>query len=279
MFFIVFGNVFFQNAYAQSVVTEEQKILDAENLYIKINDFLKNNENCAPEDFEKVCCEYIKSKSEPITVLNEDDFISQSVGHQLLYRGFSEKHFAYDLKQGKVYIGSNAKNVRGNGIYTTSNEKCARLFAKKNGDCIVKLFFDNNSKILNNDYLKEIKKIMCERHPKEFDYILNSTKRDLCVSPLDDYLSKFLEGCKTNDEWFKKVNELKSMNDPVLQELRTKKIKYFKDKKAALFYNNGLLANFLGYDILYTNEFDNELGVDIQEYLILNYGVLKVCNN
>ena len=34
MFFIVFGNVFFQNAYAQSVVAEEQKILDAENLYI-----------------------------------------------------------------------------------------------------------------------------------------------------------------------------------------------------------------------------------------------------
>ena len=36
---------------------------------------------------------------------------------------------------------------------------------------------------------------------------------------------------------------------------------YFKDKKAALFYNDGLIANFLGYDILYTNEFDKyEIG-------------------
>lgn len=277
MFFIVFGNVFFQNAYAQSVVTEEQKILDAENLYIKINDFLKNNENCAPEDFEKVCCEYIKSKSKPIAVLGEDDFINQSVGHQLIYRGFSEKHFADDLKQGKVYVGLNTMNVRGNGIYTSSNEKCASLFAK-NSACLVKLFFDNSSKILNSDYLKEIKRIMCERHPKEFDYILNSTKMDLCVSPLDDYLRKILEGYN-DDEWFQKLNELKSTNDPVLQELRTKKTRYFKDKKAALFYNDGLIANLLGYDILYTNEFDNELSVDIQEYLVLNYGVLKVCNN
>ena len=50
---------------------------------------------------------------------------------------------------------------------------------------------------------------------------------------------------------------------------------YYLDNKSAMFYNNGLLARLLGYDVLHTDM--SLLDFESHEYLILNAGVLTVC--
>ena len=111
-------------------------------------------------------------------------------------------------------------------------------------------------------------KIMIIRHA-EPDYSIDSlTEKGFKEAKL---LSLYMKDRDIDDFYCSPLGRAKDTAAPTME--------YFKDKKAALFYNDGLIANFLGYDILYTNEFDNELGVDIQEYLVLNYEVLKVCNN
>ena len=76
-----------------------------------------------------------------------------------------------------------------------------------------------------------------------------------------------------------KQSELLQTKIHRFSELQKNRIKYFKDKKVALYYNFGLLAKLLGYSVLHTDEYDKELKVDIQEYLILDPRVITINSN
>lgn len=295
------GTYYFMGPYKQ---VKKQK--EADLLYTKVNEFLHDNENISPENFEDKCVKYIQNNSGKPKILNKETFDAKSKNKIILYRGINgenAKKYTEEFKHGKIYIGKNIHNVRGNGIYTTANYKCAQHFADSN-ETIVTMFLNNKKNILENKYLEELKDIMVKKHSDEFSYIVDSIKMDLLYSPIDylatEYLFKeYIPDFDVNKLYelnFKEIAELeekllppealadidvlskaaeKAKSDSRYAELKQEK-KYFKDKKAALYYNSGLLAKLLGYDVLHTDEYDEELKVDIQEYLILDPEIISI---
>ncbi len=284
--------------------TSKQK--EADLLYEKINKFLSDNKNVSPEIFEDVCIKYMQSNSGKPNLLTENVFNKKAKNKIILYRGFNGENFKKYIekfKQGELYIGKNIDNVRGNGIYTTSNYKCAQQFAS-NKNAIVTMFLNNTNNILENKYLEELKDIMVKKYNSEFNYILKLEKVDFLYNPINYLVTEYLfkeyvpdfDVNKLYELNFKEIVKLeekllptevlndmevwdkiaeKAKNDSRYDELKQQK-KYFKDKKAALYYNSGLMAKLLGYDVLHTDEYDDELKVDIQEYLILNSDVITI---
>ena len=294
---------------AQSDSSEvEQKQREAELLYDEIQKFLNENEDCLPEDFETVCIGYLKSNSSKPVLLNSEDFLKESQNKLILYRGISgenSRKYADQFLSGNIYIAKNVDNVRGNGIYTTSNYECATHFSSSSNGVIVTMFLNNRNDLLENSYLEELKEVMVKRHPGEFDYIIDSPKVEYIYNPINDLSTEYifreyvpdfdvskLDGL-TQKEIISLTEELipeeifedPSFYDKLIEkikgdsryiEYKKNPVKYFKDKKAALYYNSGLLAKLLGYNVLYTDEYDQELKVNIQEYLILDPGVITI---
>ena len=205
--------------------------------------------------------------------MEKEDFLEQSKGKTVLYRGVSEKKYADEFRNGKVYIGKNVDNVRGNGIYTTSNKKLADDFTKDGS--VVEMFFtnDENLKTIETPYLKEIRQIMCQSHPEEFLDISKSEKNDLIFDSAGDYINSFFNDYanKNNksledftEDDYKSVGEI-ARQDPVFKQLKENRVKYFKTNIAAMFYNLGLLAKFLGYNVLYTDAYDFDFKEDDDE--------------
>lgn len=107
---------------------------------------------------------------------------------------------------------------------------------------IITMFMDNETKILDSDYLDECKDLIFLSQPK-----------------------KFKEAIPFNGE---------HMPMEVIKEL-----KLYQTKEEKLMHNSGLLARLLGYDAVYSKE--NQLDLDdsgygCNEYLIVNPEVLNV---
>ena len=81
---------------------------------------------------------------------------------------------------------------------------------------------------------------------------------------------------KEEEKVFKEVGN-KLEKDPVFQKLRAERKKYYTSNKAYVWFNSGLLAKLMGFDILYTNgSLRNFFIGNEEEYLIVNPNVLKV---
>ncbi|MDR0614681.1 MAG: hypothetical protein LBF82_01780 [Lactobacillales bacterium] len=252
---------------------------DAERLYTLINEFLRINQECSSENFEDVCRQYLLANSPRPRILGREEFVQNSRNKIILYRG-TKKKYADEFKLGQVYIAKNTRNVRGCGIYTTGNLACAELFANT-PDGIITMFIDDKSKLLRSDYLEEIKNIMIAQHKSEFAECVASNRSNSIYDSASEYISEYMSmwaikngGCDTFEK-LQQVGESLSKDSKFIELNRHRKI-YFKDKRTALFYDSGMLTKLLGYDVLGTEEYDDELGVDIQEYLVVNPFILTI---
>ena len=259
------------------------KLNDAERLYTKINKFLSNHSDVEPEKFDDFCRNFMLDsgqKAFKTKKLSKDDIV--------LYRGVSDKKFATEFKNGNIFIASNLENVRGCGIYTTTDLDLAKSYTDKfSPECIIKMTISkNNSKILENDYLEKLKSIIIEKYPKEFGKFKSKTKEDYIFDSMKDYLKEqykliFEELEKIeNPEMQNKLLEEKSKklkDDPICQKLLSQRKKYFKTNKSAIWYNSGLLTKLLGFDVLHANDYLSDFIDSKQdEYLIVNPNILNI---
>lgn len=255
----------------------QAKLEDSEKLYNKLNEFLEAHKMCSPEDFEDACRNYLNADDVVLRTLNRKESDQVSRDKLVLYRGLSDKKYAEEFKQGKIYIAKNVNNVRGCGIYTTENTECANFFAGNKDSDVVTMFIDKSIKCLENEYLLDLKDIILTNHRDEFcDYVTKS-RNELVFDSRAEYIAKMAKDCTTMEDFDRMREQLR--NDPYFQELSKSSKKYFKDKKISLFYNSGVLTKLLGYDALHTDEFDAELGFDIMEYLVVNPDILTICND
>ena len=270
---------------------------DAEFLYSRINEFLIAHKNVSPEMFDDVCKEYMGGTIPKINLLNNKDFEKQSKGNIILYRGVENKAYADELKQGKVYLS--CWGVRGSGIYTTTSLDCAKSYAGKENfnNTIIEMFISKgNAKILNNDYLEKLKKIIIEKHETEFGEFESNYRNEHIFDSLSGYNSKIF--AMVYQEVIAKLSEMNLSDKDYLKEeakifkkkmqqvkesaIYQKKFsetkKYYKSNKAYVWFNSGLLTKLLGYDVLYTKDLlSKECGSgDEEEYLIINANILSV---
>lgn len=261
------------------------KETDAEILYDKINEFLEQHADCPPESFEDICRDYIKSRCKSPVILDQNIFKLESSCKTIVYRGIPEKQYADALKSGQIYISKNIGNVRGNGIYTTSNKFCAEYFTRGNPDGIVTMFINKTDNILSYPYLDEITNIMLDNHP-ELAELLDPPLGKLILNSAEEFLKKASEEIQIKIDAMKNLTPEEATNlywqyfndiGKKYFETRLNKKCYFKDNSIAIFYNKGLQARLLDYDAIYTDEFDEDLCLDMQEYLILDSGILTIC--
>ena len=119
------------NIYASKFTSDAAVAYKSECLYKKINDFLLEYKDVPPEKFDDICKEYMTKNTTTVKLLSEKDFEEKSKDSIVLYRGINENQFADNFKKGIIYMPSNAKNVRGMGIYTTTSLECAKRYSDK----------------------------------------------------------------------------------------------------------------------------------------------------
>ena len=260
--------------------TFANEVDDAELLYTKIIEFLDKHIDDKPEGFDKVCSDYVKDNSGPIRVMEKDKFDCETSSEIKLYRGVTKKEYADDLKNGHIYISGNdlTINVSGSGIYTTDNRERTEAYVGDTGE-VINLSLKQSARVIDRTYLEKIKNIMCQKHPDEFKQSQEIDQYNLTAEGKwnHDYLKSYFK------EDYDKLDSLpKSRIDEAFKKMREELSKqsfygknYYLDKKDAIFYNSGLLARLLGYDVLYTDmSLEN---YENHEYLIVNAGVLAVC--
>lgn len=266
---------------------------DAESLYDKITNFLLEHKDVSPEEFDDICKEYMAKDITPVNLLSEKDFEKKSEDNIVLYRGLSEKNFADNFKKGVIYLPSNTKNVRGMGIYTTTSLDCARRYSEENNpETVVKMIIPKSKiKILENEYLERLKEIIRITHSKEYGTFSDENKKNYISDSMSEYSNeqfgkvlKKIEEEKINkpEEQQRLFNELSERlkKDPVYQELIANRKRYFKENKASVFYNSGLLTKFLGYDILHSSDYlSDTVNFKEEEYLIVNPSIISVLSN
>lgn len=270
---------------------------DAEFLYSKINEFLIAHKDVNPEMFDDVCKEFMGGTIPKTNLLDKQDFEKKSKRNIVLYRGVENKKYADEFKQGKVYLS--CWGVRGSGVYTTTSLRCAESYANKENfnDTIIEMFISkSNAKILDNDYLEKLKKIIIEKHKVEFGEFESNYRNEYVFDSSSSYNSKIfamvyqevvaeLSGLGLSDDDYlkeearifkKKMSQVKE--SAVYQKVFSEKKRYYKSNKAYVWFNSGLLAKLLGYDVLYTKDLlskDYEFGNE-EEYLIINANILNV---
>lgn len=263
---------------------------NAEHLYEEINNFLLEYKDVPPEKFDDICKEYITKDITSVNLLNEKDFEEKSKDNIILYRGINEKYFADNFKKGIIYLPSNTKNVRGMGIYTTTSFSCAKYYSdKNNSETIVKMLIPKSGiKILENEYLERLKEVIRRTHPEEFGAFSKENKGkyifDSMLKYLNEQFNKVLEKIEKEkidspDEQQRLLDELGEQlkKDPTYQKLKATRKRYFKENKASVFYNSGLLTKLLGFDVLHSIDYLSDI-VDYkeEEYLVINAKIVSI---
>ena len=262
---------------------------DAEYLYKKINDFLLEYKDVSPEKFDDICKEYMTKNTTTVKLLSEKDFERKSNDSIILYRGVSEKQFADSFKKGIIYFPPNTRNMRGMGIYTTTSLECAKRYSDKTDPkTVVKMLMPKTDvKVLENEYLEKLKEIIRRTHPKEFGMFSKSNKKNCIFDSATEFIcEKFGEVFhKIRKEQIEDLNEKKRLFNEVGKQLRKHPIvvnrkKYFKENKASVFYNSGLLCKLLGFDVLHSVDYLRSfVKMKEEEYLITNPKILSVLND
>lgn len=262
---------------------------DAEYLYEKINNFLLQHKDVPPEKFDDICKEYMANDITSVNVLNEQAFEEKSKDSIVLYRGLSEKQFADSLKKGIIYLPSNTRNVRGMGIYTTTSLECAKRFSDKNnpGTVVKMLIPKTGIKVLENEYLEELKEIIRHKHPEEFAMFSEDNKINCIFDSASEFISeKFGEVLeKIEKEQIEDPDEQERLFDELREQLQKDPVmvnrkRYFKENKASVFYNSGLLTKFLGFDVLHSTDYlSDNTEIREDEYLIIEPKILSILND
>ena len=67
---------------------------------------------------------------------------------------------------------------------------------------------------------------------------------------------------------------------PTYQELKANRKRYFKENKASVFYDSGLLAKLLDFDVLHSIDYLSDIDdYKEEEYLVINANVLSILDN
>ncbi|MDR2641078.1 MAG: leucine-rich repeat domain-containing protein [Candidatus Peribacteria bacterium] len=254
----------------------KNKIKIAKVLYQKMRDFLKMHENYSFKNFEEAFQNFFSNSVGLPKTISNNEFEKQSRNKILLFRGVRSQKFSDDFKSGKMFFATNLENERGSGIYTTSNLLHAQFWtfpmdtdwvSADYGDVdlenlswadainlayernlfshgeVVKMFLNDNTKILENTYLLELKDIIYKMYHEKFKNI-----------------AAFI--------------------DVTWPSQAVKELEVYRTKEELLFHNSGLLTKLLGYDVLYEKEYKLEISVDKnedrREFLIVNPGVLVI---
>lgn len=277
---MILCGVSFCGANSNVYADETQLERDAEILYLKIHAFLILTEDYFPADFDRACVDYMLRNSGTFITLDKEDFETQTKSDLHLYKGVPKKELADNFKSGKNYIEG---GLRGRGLYTTTSLSCASHYTEVNGE-VITLSINKDANIMEMSYLTEVLLKMQDLHKKEFtfsasdlvyDSMQNWTEDQVKKCLKDDY-KKFLDGSLTEEEIKSVLMGIKESEE--YKNLSKTRKRYYRNKKAAVFYNFGLLAKLLGYDALHSMDFLSPFANEKEEeYLILNAGVLKVC--
>lgn len=256
---------------------------DAEFLYMQMTKFLNEHKDVEPEHFDDVCKDFMSAKIPEANLLSRRDFEERSKGNVILYRGVTEKKYADEFKQGKVFLS--CWNARGSGVYTTTDKKCAESFSdeKSPDDTLMRMFIQKDKvKILDDNYLERLREIIMEKHRGEFGEFENKIRNDYNSAAeytnkvLDEVLKEAVKRGLPDEEVFKFFKE-KLEKDPVFQKIRKEGKKHFTSNKAYVWFNSGFLARLMGYDVLYiVGSLSESYVVDAEEYLIVNPNVLYI---
>lgn len=270
---------------------------DAEFLYTKMTEFLKEYNSVSPEKIDDVCKEFMKSRIPESNLLNEQDFNEKSKGNIILYRGVDNKKYADEFKHENIFLS--CWNARGSGIYTTTSLDCAKYYhqgaSEHPDDTLIKMFISQKDvKILDDKYLEKLQEIIVEKHPEEFGEFKNNKYIDKYVfDSLSEYINSFNEVCQTLDkmnlskedyvkEKEKRFEEIRKKyqvtTGSIYEKLLAERKTYYKSNKAYVWFNSGLLTKLMGFDVLYTVGL---LRTDLfdepeEEYLVVNPNVLNV---
>lgn len=262
---------------------------DAEYLYKKINDFLLEYKDVSPEKFDDICKEYMTKNTTTVKLLSEKDFEEKSKDSIVLYRGITEKQFADNLKKGIIYMPSNIKNVRGMGIYATTSLECAKRYSDKTDPkTVVKMLMPKTGvKVLEDEYLEKLKEIIRRTHPENFGMFSANNKENCIFDSAAELLNEKFgevfqkierEQIEDPDEQYRLFNEVGEQlkKHPIMINRK----RYFKENKASVFYNSGLLCKLLGFDVLHSTDYlSDNTEIKEEEYLIVEPKVLSVLND
>ena len=276
------------NIYASKFTSDAAVAYKSECLYKKINDFLLEYKDVPPEKFDDICKEYMTKNTTTVKLLSEKDFEEKSKDSIVLYRGINENQFADNFKKGIIYMPSNAKNVRGMGIYTTTSLECAKRYSDKtNPKTIVKMLMPKTDiKVLEDEYLEKLKEIIRHTHPEDFGMFLEDNKENYIFDSASELLKEKLgevfqkierEQIEDPDEQYRLFNEVceQLKKHPIIINRK----RYFKENKASVFYNSGLLCKLLGFDVLHSTDYlSDNVGIKEEEYLIVEPKILSVLN-
>ena len=170
----------------QAYTSYAQMEKDADLLYAKMQEFLSENRDLSYEQFEEACRKRMLKDKQGPKILEKEDFKKEALNKLVLYRGFDTKEHADELKKGIIFIGSIINNQRGQGIYTSNMKALAKNFANlsyyddygnlvlcNENDNIVTMFFNKNAKIMEFTYLKELIRIIKNKHHINLDRYYN----------------------------------------------------------------------------------------------------------
>lgn len=263
---------------------------EAECLYKLVNDFNEKHKDVPLEKFDDVCIEYMRKDWAPIKLLNKAEFEEKAKTEMVLYRGVSEYSFVEDLKKGFVYLNSNTKNARGMGVYTTDSIKLAKMFSdEKDPRTVIRMIMPTTGvKILENDHLEKLKEIIRTKYPEEYGSFTEENKEKYVFDSASEYLNEQFrpaweriekENIENPDEQLRIINEIgdRIKSSPDYLEIKATRKRYYKNNKASIFYNDGLLTKLLGFDALYAVDYlSNKIREKDTEYLVVNPAVLSM---
>lgn len=276
------------NIYATKSVSDSAIEYKAEYLYKKINDILLKYKDVPPEKFDDVCKEYMVKDIASLNLLNKKDFEEKSKNSIILYRGINEKQFADSFKKGIIYMPSNIRNVRGMGIYATTSFECAKYYSDKNDpQTIIRMLIPKSKiKILEDEYLEKLKEKIRTMHPEEYGDFSKENKEnyifDSALGLLNEKFGELFE--KIDREQIKDPDEIMRLQNELGEQLKKDPIivnrkRYFKENKASVFYNSGLLTKLLGYDVLHSiGSLRDNIEIMEEEYLIVEPRILSILN-
>lgn len=264
------------------------EIEDSERLYKEIVKFIEINKDVLPENMDNICTKYICENNNTFEYDGPKNIIN-------LYRGFSDVKYVEEFKKGRYFMSS-LRNVRGSGIYTTTSMDCAKYYSdEKRPETIVKIAINMNGvKILESEYLERLKKLIIKNHNIEFGEFDSKVKEDYIYDSMKDYIDEVfkdpmrkceeLQDLHLSDEDYSRQVEkilsdtrVKMEQDPIYKKLRAERKKYYRTNKSYIWFNAGLLAKLLGYDILHSTDFLREcISFKEEEYLIVNPSLIEL---
>ena len=130
---------------------------------------------------------------------------------------------------------------------------------------------------MEDEYLEKLKEIILRTYPEDFGMFSANNKKNCIFDSAAEFINeKFGEVFqKIEREQIENPDEQERLLNEVGEQLKKYPIiinlkRYFKENKASVFYNSGLLCKLLGFDVLHSTDYlSDNTEIKEEEYLIV----------